>query len=196
MLPKFRSFVRPIIRSFARSFVQIIFFLPLCCRNSDRSFVRSFDRSSFVHSSYSSFIIRSSSLFIVHRSFIRTIHHHYLPLLFIVTIHRYYSALLLFIDDICGNLFAVAIHRYYSSLLFIDHPITPNFNYSSIMLSSPPKTSPTHIPVIRIPVTVIFLPVGNFPSGHPSQVSPSWARLTLRFLRTRLPNSDSNNSCF
>jgi hypothetical protein len=59
MLPKFRSFVRPIIRSFVRSFVQIIFSLPLCCRNSDRSFVRSFDRSSFVHSSYSSFIVRS-----------------------------------------------------------------------------------------------------------------------------------------
>jgi hypothetical protein len=39
-------FVRPIVRSFVRSFVQIIFFLPLCYRNSDRSFVRSFDRSS------------------------------------------------------------------------------------------------------------------------------------------------------
>jgi hypothetical protein len=60
MLPKFRSFVRSIIhRSFIvpihrSSFVhspysscfQIIFVLPLCCRNSDRSFVRSFDRSS------------------------------------------------------------------------------------------------------------------------------------------------------
>jgi hypothetical protein len=55
--------VRPIIygsfvRLFDRSFVQIIFVLSLCCRNSDRSFVRSFDRSSFVHSSYSSFIVR------------------------------------------------------------------------------------------------------------------------------------------
>jgi hypothetical protein len=49
-------FVRPFVRSYVRSFVQIIFFLPLCCRNSDRSFVRSFDRSSFVHSSYSSFV--------------------------------------------------------------------------------------------------------------------------------------------
>jgi hypothetical protein len=48
-------FVRPIVRSFVRPFVQIIFFLPLCCQNSDRSFVRSFDRSSFVHSYYSSF---------------------------------------------------------------------------------------------------------------------------------------------
>jgi hypothetical protein len=130
--------VRSSDRSIVRPFVQIIFFLTLCCRNSDRSFVRSFDRSSFVHSSYSSFIVPSSSLFIVHRSLIRTIHHHY-----------------------------------YSSLLFIDHLITPNFNYSSVMLSSPPKTSQTHILVIRTPVTVIFLPVGNFPSGHPSQISPS-----------------------
>jgi hypothetical protein len=67
MLLKFRSFVRPIIRSFVRSFivpihrstfvhspyssfvrsfVQIIFVQPLRCRNSDRSFARSFDRSS------------------------------------------------------------------------------------------------------------------------------------------------------
>jgi hypothetical protein len=127
MLPKFRSFVRPIIRSFVRSFIQIIFFLSLCCRNSDRLFVRSFDRSSFVHSSYS-------------------------LLLFIVTIHRYYSSLLLFIDTIH--------HHYYLSLLFIDHPITPNFSYSSVMMSSPPKTSQTNISVIRTPVTVIFLPVG------------------------------------
>jgi hypothetical protein len=67
MLPKFPSFVRPIIwsfvrsfivsihhssfvhrpySSFVRSFVQIIFVQPLCCRNSDCSFVQSFDRSS------------------------------------------------------------------------------------------------------------------------------------------------------
>jgi hypothetical protein len=149
-----------------------------------RSFVHSFivpiHRSSFVHT---------------------TIHHHYSSLLFTITIHRYYSSSLLFIITIHH----CTIHRWYllllfrhhySSLLFIDHPITPNFNYSSIMLSSPLKTSQTHIPVIRTPVTVIFLPVGNFPSGYPSQVSPSWACLTLRFLRTRLPNSDSNNSCF
>jgi hypothetical protein len=41
-----RSSVCPIVRSFVRSSVQIILFLPLCCRNSDHSFVRSFDRSS------------------------------------------------------------------------------------------------------------------------------------------------------
>jgi hypothetical protein len=60
MLPKFRSFDHSIVhRSFIvpihrssfvhspySSFFQIIFVLPLCCRNSDRSFVRSFDRSS------------------------------------------------------------------------------------------------------------------------------------------------------
>jgi hypothetical protein len=51
-----RSIVRPIVRSFVHSFVQIIFVQPLCCRNSNRSFIRSFDRSSFVHSSYLSFV--------------------------------------------------------------------------------------------------------------------------------------------
>jgi hypothetical protein len=121
-----------------------------------RSFVRP-----FVHSSYSSFIVRSSSPFIV-RSY------DYSPSLVTITIYHYYSSSLLFINDIYGTLFVVTIHRYYSRLLFIDHPITPNFNYSSIMMSIPPKTSQTHIPVIRTPVTVIFLPVGNFPSGHPS----------------------------
>jgi hypothetical protein len=115
------------------------------------------------------------------------LHRYYSPSLFIiVTIHHYYSSMISIITFCC----------HYSSLLFIDHLITPNFNYSSIMLSSPPKTSQTHIPVIRTLVTVIFLPVGNFPSGHSSQVSPSWARLTLRFLRIRIPNLDSNNSYF
>jgi hypothetical protein len=162
MLPKFRSFVRPIIRSLL--FISVT-----------------------IHQHYSPSLL-----------FINSIHHHYYSsILFTDAIHhRYYSSSLLFIDNIYGNFFTVTIHRYYSSLLFIDHPITTNFNYSSVMLSSPPKTSQTHIPVIWTPVTVIFLPVGNFPSGHPSQISLSWARLTLRFLRTRLPNSDSNNSCF
>jgi hypothetical protein len=77
---------------------------------------------------------------------------YFLPLLFTITFYRYYLPLF----------FTVTIYRYYSSLLFIDHPITSNFNYSSIMLSSPPKTSQTHIPVILTPVTVIFLPVGTF----------------------------------
>jgi hypothetical protein len=99
----------------------------------------------------------------VHAKFVGT----YPPLQFIVTIHRYYSSSLLFI--------IVSIHhRYYPSmismvpfcchyslLLFIDHPITPHFNYSSIMLSSKSKTSQTHISVIRTPVTMIFLPMGT-----------------------------------
>jgi hypothetical protein len=112
-----------------------------------RSFVRPIIRS-FV----CSFIVP------IYRSFIVTIHHSsfvhmdYSPSLFTITTHHYYSPLL----------FTVTIHHYYlSSLLFIVHLITPNFNYSSIMLSSPPKTSQTHIPVIRTPVTVIFLPVGT-----------------------------------
>jgi hypothetical protein len=113
MLPKFRSFVRPIIQSFVRSFIVSI------------------HRSSFVHSHYSSFV-----------------HANYSPSLFTITIHRHYSSLL----------FIVTIHRY----LFIDHPIIPNFNYSSIMLSSSPKTSQTNIPVIRTLVTVIFLAVRKF----------------------------------
>jgi hypothetical protein len=68
---------------------------------------------------------------------------HYLPLLFTITIHHYYSSIIR------------------SPQISTTHP-------SSIMLSSPPKTSQTHIPVIRTPVTMIFLPVGNIPSGHPS----------------------------
>jgi hypothetical protein len=140
MLPKFRSFVRLIIRSFVHS-----------------------SYSSFVHSHYSSFIVCS--------------YDYSSSLLFTVTIHHRYYLLLLFSDAIYNYFFVVAIHCYYLSLLFIvtihrsfDHP---DFNYSSVMLYSPPKTSQTHIPVIRTPVTVIFLRVGNFPSGHPSQVSPS-----------------------
>jgi hypothetical protein len=88
MLPKFRSFVRPIIWSFVRSFIVPI------------------HRSSFVHHHYSSFIVRSydysPSLFTI------TIHRYYLPTQFIiVTIHRWYLQLL----------FVVTIHRYYSSII-------------------------------------------------------------------------------
>jgi hypothetical protein len=108
-------------------------------RSIIRSFVRSFivpiHRSSFVHHHYSSFV-----------------HTNYSTSLFKINIHhRYYSSMISIIS----------FRRHYLSLLFIDHPIAPNFNYSSIMLSSPPKTSQTHFPVIRTPVTVIFLPVGT-----------------------------------
>jgi hypothetical protein len=74
MLPKFLSFVRPIIRSFVRSFIVPI------------------HRSSSVHTNY------SPSLFTI------TIHHYYSSsLLFIadiygnllvITIHRYYSSII------------------------------------------------------------------------------------------------------
>jgi hypothetical protein len=67
MLPKFRSFVRPIIRSFVRSFIVPI------------------HRSSFVHTNYSPLL------------FTVTIHHCYysLTLFTIVTIYRYYSSIIL-----------------------------------------------------------------------------------------------------
>jgi hypothetical protein len=140
MLPKFWSFIRPIIRSFVRSFIVPI------------------HHSSFVHSSYSSFIVRSYRLFTI------TIHRYYSSLLLfiIVTVHPYYSSSLLFIDNTYCDYSIITIHRYYSLLLFIDHPITPNFNYSSIMLFSSPKTCQTNIPVIWTPVTAIFLPVRTF----------------------------------
>ena len=132
MLPKFRSFVRPIIRSFVRSFIVPI------------------HRSSFVHTNY------SLSLFTI------TIHHYYSSLLFTYTIHhRYYLPLLFIIVTIHRWYLQLLFRRHYSSLLFIGHLVIPNFNYSSIMLSSPPKTSQTHVPIMRTPVTVIFLLVGT-----------------------------------
>jgi hypothetical protein len=86
MLPKFRSFVRPIIRLFVRSFIVPI------------------HRSSFVHTTIHHHY--SPLLFII------TIHWHYSPwLLFSVTIHhRYYSSM------ISSNFFVVTIHHYYSSI--------------------------------------------------------------------------------
>jgi hypothetical protein len=147
------SIVRPPVLSlFVRSFD----------RSSDRSwfvrpFVRSFVRSFVQIIFFLPLCYRNSDRSIVHRSLIVPIHRSSF-------VHRHYSPFIVRSYE----LFTITIHRYYSSLLFIDHPITPNFNYSSIMLSSRPKTSQTHIPVIRTPVTVIFIPVGNFPSSHPS----------------------------
>jgi hypothetical protein len=94
MLPKFRSFVRPIIRSF----VHISY-------------------SSFIVRSYD----YSPSLFIViiHRYYsptlftIVTIHCYYLPslLFIIVTTHRWYLC-----NSFSSSLFIATIHRYYSSI--------------------------------------------------------------------------------
>jgi hypothetical protein len=146
MLPKFRSFVCPIIRSFI---------VP------------------------------------IHRSFIVTIHHHYSPLLFIVTIHRHYLSSLIFIDDIYNYFFVVTIYRYYSSII------------------RSPQISTTHsscCPVHLRPARPIFQSYElwwlwfsfqwELPIWSPILGFSSWARLNLRFLRIRLPNSDSNNSCF
>jgi hypothetical protein len=136
----------PIVRSSDHSIVRPFvhpnnLFLPLCCRNSDRSFVhsivhRSFivpiHRSSFVHSPYSSFFqiifvlplcCRNSDRSFV-RSFIVPIHRSFIRL-FAITIHRYYSSLL-FTDTIH--------HRYYSVLLFII--VTIHRRYYSSMISS------------------------------------------------------------
>jgi hypothetical protein len=169
-----RSSIRSIVRSFVCSFVQIIFFLPLCCRNSDHSFVRSFDRSSFVHSSYSSFIVRSKSLFIIlpdnlcpavmlpkFRSFIRPIIRSF--------VHSSYSSFivcsssLFIVHRSVIRLFTITIHRYYSSLLFIDDNcdnlfvVTIHCYYPSIIRS--PQISTTHpscCPVHLRPARPIF----------------------------------------
>jgi hypothetical protein len=88
-----RWIVRPIVhgsfvRSFIRSFVQIIFVQPLCCRNSNRSIVRSSDRSFIIP--IHRFRRTIHRLFTVHR----IVHSHYSSfirsfiLLFIVTIRR------------------------------------------------------------------------------------------------------------
>ena len=145
MLPKFRSFVRTIIRSF----VQIIFScryaaeIPIV-RSSDHSIVRP-----FVHSSYSSFIVRSYELFTI------TIHHYYSPLLFIVTIHIHYSSSLLFIITIH--------HRYYSSMIsIIAFPsplfIVTNHRYYSSIIRSPQisTTHPSCCPVHLRPARPMF----------------------------------------
>jgi hypothetical protein len=161
MLPKFRSFDHSIVH---------------------RSFIVPIPRSSFIHTNYSPSLFTVTFTVTIYRYYLSllfsvTIHRYFLPLLFTVTIYRYYLPLLftviiyryylslLFTVTIYRYylplLFTVTIYRYFLPLLFTDHPITPNFNYSSIMLSSPPKTSQTHIPVIQTPVTVIFLPVGT-----------------------------------
>jgi hypothetical protein len=139
MLPKFRSFIRSIVHrlfivpihrsSFVHSpyssFVQIIFAQLLCCRNSDRSFVRS-----FIVPIHRSFIVT------IHRSsfFHTTIYHHYSPLLFIVTINYYYSSLLLFIDD---------IYSYFLSLLFV-FPIHRSSDHPQISTTHP-SCCPAHL---------------------------------------------------
>ena len=141
-----------------------------------RSFVRSFivpiHHSSFVHHHYSSFIVRSYELFTI------TIH------------HRYYSSMISMVTFLPSR-FIITIHCYYSSIIRSTQIST---THPSCCLVHPRPARPIFQSYELW--WLIFLLVGNFPSGHPSQVSPSWARLTLGFLGTRLPNSDSNNFCF
>jgi hypothetical protein len=95
MLPKFRSFVRPIIRSFIRSFI-----IPIH-RSSSLFIVRSYDYSPLL--------------------FIITIHCCYSPslpsFLFTDTIHhRYYSTMISMVP-FSSSPFIVTIHRCYSSII-------------------------------------------------------------------------------
>jgi hypothetical protein len=148
-----------------------------------RSFIRPIIRS-FVRS----FIVP------IHRSFIVTIyrssfvHTNYSPLLFTITItiHRWYLSLL--------------FRRHYSSLLFIvtihrssDHPKFQLLIHHVVQFT---QDHPDQYSSHTNSDDCDFPSSKNFPYGHPSQVSPSWACLTLKFFRTRLPNSNSNNSCF
>jgi hypothetical protein len=107
MLPKFRSFVCPIIRLFVRSFIVPI------------------------HRSSSLFIVHRSFI----RLFTITFHRYYSLVLFtIVTIHRHYSSSLLFIDDIYDSFFVVTICRYYSSIIRSPQISTTHPSYCPVHL--------------------------------------------------------------
>jgi hypothetical protein len=68
-------FVRPIVQSFVRLFVQVIFVQSLCCRNSHHSSICSYSLFIF-HHLFIWTIHRSSFVHMtIHRSFIVTIHH-------------------------------------------------------------------------------------------------------------------------
>jgi hypothetical protein len=93
MLPEFRSFVRPIIRSFIRSFI-----VPIHC-------------SSFVHTNEPPLLF--NVLFTV------TIHCYYSSSLLLITVtihHRYYSSMISIVT-VSSSLFIVTIHHYYSSII-------------------------------------------------------------------------------
>jgi hypothetical protein len=117
MLPKFRSFVHPIIRSFVRLFIVPI-------HRSSSIFII----SSFVHTLFTITINHyySSLLFnvTVYRYYVSTlftivtIHRHYSSsLLFIVTIHCHYYSSMISMIPFSSSLFTVTIQRYYSSII-------------------------------------------------------------------------------
>jgi hypothetical protein len=159
---------------FVRSFVQIIFVQPLCCRNSDRSFDhsivhRSFivpiHHSSFVHSPYSSFvqiifvlpyaveipIVRSSDHSTVcsfvrsfDRSFVRLSDHS----IVCPFVHSSYSSFIVRSYD-CSHhylplLFTITIHHHYSSLLFIIITIHCSSDHPQISTTHP-SCCPVHL---------------------------------------------------
>jgi hypothetical protein len=207
MLPKFRSFVRSIIRSFI---------VPI-------------HRSSFVHTNYSPLLFTVA----IYRYFYRyylpllftvTIHHYFLPLLFTVTIHRYFLPLLFTVTIyryFLPLLFTVTIYRYFLPLLLpllftvtiylcylpLLFTVTIHRYYSSIIRS--PQISTTHpscCPVYLRPARPIsqlyklrwlwFFFQWELPIWSPILGFSKLSTLNLRFLRTRLPNSDYNNSRF
>jgi hypothetical protein len=108
MLPKFRSFVRPIIQLFVRSFIVPI-------HHSSSLFIvrRSFIRN--IHHHYSPLLL---SVTIHHRYHSSTL---FTSVLFIDTIHhRYYSSMIsiiLFCRHYSPVLFIVTIYRFYSSII-------------------------------------------------------------------------------
>ena len=144
MLPKFQSFVRPIIRSFVRSFIVPI------------------HRSSFVHTTIHYHY--SPLLFTI------TIHRYYSHTLFIiVTIYHYYLSSLLFIDDIYNYfsllLFIITMHRYYSSI--IRSPQISTTHPSCCPVHLRPYSSHTNSGDCDFPSS------RELPIWSPSQVSPS-----------------------
>jgi hypothetical protein len=202
--------VRSSDRSIVRPFVRPNNLFPVVMLPKFRLFVRSFDRSSFVHT---------------------TIHHYYLPLLFTVTftvtIYRYYLSLLFtvtflpllftvtFYRYFLPLLFTVTFYRYYLPLLFtvtiygyflpLLFTVSIHRYYSSIIRS--PQISTTHpscCPVHLRPARPIFQFYKlwwlwfsfqwELPIWSPILGFSKLSMLNLRFLRTRLPNSDSNNS--
>jgi hypothetical protein len=175
MLPKFWSFIRPIIRSFFRSFIVPI------------------HRSSFVHRSYSSFVHTTIHHHYSPLLFIITIHQHYSPsLLFIVTIHhRYYLSSLLLIGDIYSNFFIVTIHRYYSSI-----------SRSPQILTTHTSCCPVHLRPAR-PIFqsyelrwLWFSFQWELPIWSPILGFSKLSMLNYEIPSNQAPSSDSNNSCF
>ena len=130
----------------------------------------SFDRSSIVRPPVLSLFVHSSGRSIVrpivHGSFVRSFDRSFVQIIFFLSlccrnsdrsfvrsfdrssfVHSSYSSFIVRSSSLftVNHLFIRTIHHHYSPLLFIDHPITPNFNYSSIVLSSPPKIGRAHV---------------------------------------------------